>query len=145
MSDPFQSLRGVAAPVDPDDEFVDAVMQTVRERLEPGSAGRSSTTRVAFTEMEVVPSNPQPTVRTRSNRWWVVAAACVALVACGLTTVAVVREEGARPANDAPPASVGTPAPATFSTDPPINWNDLALEGQGSFPRVEPGSDIATG
>jgi hypothetical protein len=136
MPDPFESLRGAAAPVDPDPDFVDAVMQAVRDRLEPGSGARSSTTRSDLPHMEIVPNAPRPAARQRPNRWWFVAAAWAAIVAGGLTTLTVLREEDDPPANYAPAASREIPAAQTLSTNPPIIWKPCEPTGstqKGNF------------
>jgi hypothetical protein len=134
-NDPFRSLRDVARPVDPDREFVDAVMRAVEDRLEGSPTASSSSVTARRTDLPVVPAGTPSGSADRSSRWWI-AAALVPIVAGSLIAVSEVRE---RRNED---AGASLPAVADPTVVPPINWNELQLEGQGDLPFLESGTYV---
>ena len=142
MSDPFNSLGGESPRVNPDGEFVDAVMRAVQERLDSPSVAPTFNADTDLTELEVIPMNAHRSGRT----WWLAAAAVVVVVGGLLATIAIRDDEPPTPA--APPPDTSAPTDASSPPgDTPIDMNEL-LEGftplDGGTYSIDPDGDAAT-
>src|SRR5262245_36889379 len=109
MSDPFNSLRGVTPQVDPDTDFVDAVMRAVEERLDAPAVAptydRDSDTDII--ELDVIQKRARP-----AWTWWLIGAAA-AVVVLGLFGIAALTSIGPDTKTTVPPLTSVVPDTTT--------------------------------